>query len=52
MWRPAIPASRDWSGLSYSGLVTEVVAIWEEIQSKTKKQHCEGTALHNAKMKP
>lgn len=47
----AIPASRERSGLSYSGLVTEVVAVWEDVQSKTNKQHREGAALHRAKMK-
>lgn len=47
----AIPASRDRSGLSYSGLVTEVVSCMGR-DSEQNKQPCEGTALHNATMKP
>ncbi|ERE67189.1 hypothetical protein H671_8g18891 [Cricetulus griseus] len=46
----AITASSEWSGLSYSWLVTEMVAIWEEFWSKTNEQHFGDAAFDTAKM--
>lgn len=46
----AIAVSREQSELSYSRFITELVAIWEEVQGKVNEQLFEDAALYSPAM--